>query len=734
MDSTNKLELEGVLLSRLDSNLHEDDYNAQEKYFSILNKLIDAVSHLRYDRYSKYFGFYSLDTINDFVLGNCKLIDLSKDNKESMIKKSATKLWHYINIKMDMEYFENTFSYLYKIYKENGNTLPKDLTTSIYNKLLNLKENHYISSKKKLIIRDEIKPFLALTDKKRESLKTNLSLKRAKDLIKNNDYITLGISKEELYEKMKQLHSYLNTMKQFKKEKITIEQFQIFDNLFLNGNLNIETILTIYPDINKDNAKKILAKYDKILLPYLDNIDIELTIDNIDYSQVEFNYNHLKILDKYVYSNNVSLFCNKCSSKELVYILKYFDTYKYNEIFELLQFINLFPEEFNVNIFKSIILNYDTIIETMHKRGKYVNKNDFNTLLVNLKDVIAIAQAFSNADIYALAVFGEKFLELIFNNPYSSSDSNDYTDVYQKMLSLSKSYIPPLSLKFNNFIMESGNNYDTERLLIGKRVIPSCIAPNGSGSEAYYEVLTKKSADVLIITDKSDNDFYARSLMFRRGNFVVLAPFYGEYQGINNILYRKDILEFIGNKIIETAKYYGDNLDYVFISENPMISLPFILYKNGHLINHIPHSDVSDSCYLIGSKEKVRDISDIKIKEREEVKVSYDKKRKKPIIKSSNYIDDVKRIKALQIYFSNSTEEIEKLKKEFTKIADVKYSKVYIGGDWYIGQKEDNSIDKCILPTNDYRQQKEIDSALNMIVDELSNNSSIELLSFNKVL
>ncbi len=716
------------LLEKIKLYIYNEDYNTQEKYFNILDKLIDAILFFRYNTYDKYESIYSNYQINNIFLGFFNNEKYANDNRLNVVFE-LIKNNLKIELGVDNDGYKDIAIYLFKIYKENNYTLPEEITTPIYNKLLNDKLNNYVSIEKRKIIK-ELKLKLPLTDKKRESLKRNLSLKRAKDLIKNNDYITLGISKEELEEKMKQLHSYLNTMKQFKKEKITIEQFQIFDNLFLNGNLNIETILTIYPDINKDNAKKILAKYDKILLPYLDNIDIELTIDNIDYSQVEFNYNHLKILDAASCNASLHEFINLFNNiNEKIFILNNFDYFK--DLFNLLPFINMFPNEFNGMILKSIILNYSKYKEILIKNKKISENSTFTDILNNFNDMLELAYYYNNVNIYSISILGKDVIKKIFRGNNTSTNPDDYIDTYKRMLSLSKSTIPPFSFEFDDYIIESGNNYDLNRLLIGKNCYDSCIGPKGIGESAYYEALTKKSADVIMITDKN-NKFCARSLIFRRGNFIILAPFYGN-RYLMDEFYTKDFLSNIANNILEVSKIYNDNLEYVFITDSYLELTDFFKYRSADLLTNIPHSDIAPYAYLIGSKEKITDVSDIKLKARDEVKVLYDKKRKNPIIKNYNYMDDVKRIKALQISMVDDIKQKEKLKNEFEQIQSIKYNKVYIGEDWYIGQKEDNLIDKCILPIDDYRQQNEINNALNMIADDLVNNSSIELLSFNKV-
>lgn len=52
------------------------------------------------------------------------------------------------------------------------------------------------------------------------------------------------------------------------------------------------------------------------------------------------------------------------------------------------------------------------------------------------------------------------------------------------------------------------------------------------------------------------------------------------------------------------------------------------------------------------------------------------------------------------------------------------YQRVYIGQDFYIGLKEEGTIDSVVLPTNSERQKAEIDTCLEEILNLLDKNEN----------
>ena len=86
----------------------------------------------------------------------------------------------------------------------------------------------------------------------------------------------------------------------------------------------------------------------------------------------------------------------------------------------------------------------------------------------------------------------------------------------------------------------------------------------------------------------------------------------------------------------------------------------------------------------------------------------YSSRREKLRVKSSNYQEDIRRIKALEIISEKHPKQKESLIEEFHSLSDANFDEVYIGQDWYIALKDNHLLSKGIFKTSDIRQQEEM--------------------------
>ncbi len=691
----------------------EDDINIQQEYFEILDRLIDAVISLKYEKMRRrLFKFNFVNEINDYLLACFEKID---DTNEERILTLAIKQFN----SLDKDIATRAVLDVYKIYLENNKSLPQEETIQIYNFILNEQQNVYFSIEKDKLT-NLLKNIMPLSRKKENLLYTSAKREEVIRRMQDDKYDELNFSKSELESSVEEMHKLLDGLKPF--NTLTKEEISLCDKLFFSGSLDEENIIKFCPSIPKKIIKKILAKYNKLLLSYAEGFNIQC---KINFNTVKYNYNHLKIINNKKYDMVFDTFLKKISKDNKRWIVEHLEEVK--DVFKLLPFtyIPIFEEYFNIDIFISILLNYPLIKhELLSQNDK--EKYDFTYMLNNLKDVIMLSKVYNEADEFAISILGENNIKkIINNNRRTSCEPTTYIDIYRQMLNKTTINIPPISFYYRIkgvvYKVESGTNYDVERLLIGKNCYNSCISPLGSGEQAYRECLTKKSGDAILVKNAITGEFYARSLIFRRGNTLILSNFVNS-KSISKKLYDKDFLYVLGNMLLRSAKEQNDNIYYVLINKLSFDNESSYI-SNRNLHQSIPHCDMSGKFDLIATNKNMIDINTD-----ENIEGKYLPYRQNVIKKQQDYIYDIKRIKALYgMYCSN----INEAKRSFNNVGN-NFRAVYIGQDFYIAVKEDYSIESIKLPIDDKRQEQEIENCINDII-KIQMMCNSENSQYNKI-
>lgn len=699
------------LYHKLGIVIEEDNMDMQEEYFHILDKIIDACVLLRYENNRSSNIYDSIDRINTLVLKNFKTDQVP----EKMLKNLANFFVMLTDRKEDFSYYYEQLNKFYQIYTNRDQELDYLVTTDFYNEILN-KQKDVFCSEQKVRIKNFLKKKLPYTDKMYHKLQTNLRFQKAFMFLRNENYSSLGLSKERIQEMLEHLHLHLSTIKLFKKEGNQLSSIVLnqFDSLFLKGELTDENLKKGYPNFSRKERKMILNQYHKILLPYLKTIDIKY--DEEFSLNVDFNYNHYQIVNEKDYQDRLKKFVDSLSRDEMNVISDQIE--KISFLFKLLPLTG-YILDFDEESFKNVVMNYDRIC-TKLRCDKGLIRISFDDILNYLFEVISLGRICAHTDRYTQAIFGQDVLDKIVNlsDRRVSSDPKDYVKVYHSMLECSITLIPPISGEFREYVYESGNNYDADKLLMGLYCHNSCLGVGGAGEEAYMEALTNERADVIFVRRKDNQEFYARILMFRKGNYIILAPIQGKY-GFCESLYQEEFLSKIGNQLLNSSNDGIDSLDYILIQHTKLYDKKlahFPIVTNECLSRGIPHCDILDSAWLIAAKD-----------EKVELKVhgyagTYPKTRKEVTIKNGDCNLELARVKALEIFREDDLVEQEILKNEFESILKTKYQKAYIGQDFYFAVRGDGGIEQTILKTNDYRQKEEISVCLDKLMEQLTVN------------
>lgn len=672
----------------------EDNPDTQRTYKKYLDKMIDATLVLGYQKVKRGYEFYTIDQLDEYIRYHFG---------KTSIEELAQKISDYTHKKDKVSYYNEMLGRVYSCYQQ-GN-LTREVTTEFYNEILNNQQDFYFSNEKRKIIRQLTKK-LNLTDQKRKNLENGIRLSQALKLLGEKDYNSLNVKEEDILSDLDKLHTRLSYVRELKKTySLTQQDYEYLDGLFLNNKLCNETLKEKYPFFSKRQLNKIRNKYNQVLLPYLENVDI--TDERIVRMNVGYHDHHLKFYDVSIHYGNVLAFISSLKYSEIDTILNQYEEVKI--LFKLLPFVDLLPN-FKMETFKNIVLYYPKIEENLISRGELFRAPSIDVILNKLSLIIGLSNVYPRAGCYKYSILGEENIKRILESDNQVCDLVPYILAYTNMLKKNKNTIPPLYGEFGGSTYESGTA-NRERLLIGAYCYRSCIAPNMAGEEAYYQVLTKENADVLIIKNKKTKCFEARSLLFRKDNFIIMAPIMGER---GKKFYNKKFLSQISNELLSAAKEKGDRLDYVFLTrdwDEIIEGLPII--TSDSFVRGFPHSDLEDKAYLLGCSEEVSSQANGKIgftlrKVRGSHRIFYDSSRCKVQVKKDRYQDDIKRIKALEIISEKNKSQQDTLKREFNFLSSATFDEVYVGQDWYIAVKKNKVLSKGIFQISDVRQQEEI--------------------------
>lgn len=705
------------LVDTLIYQFDEDDENTQERLYNQLDKIMDGVAKKRYVRDKRTLRFSSVNQINDYLLNEFSRID--EYNQDFYFKKIAS----IINQKIgDDTFYKNcleTIKYFFTHYYKSGR-LPQEVTSSFYNQILNKQEDAYINKTKNTMIK-RLRRILPFTLKKEHGRITGAKLRKIDEILESKDYQKLGITEERLRELIASYDEEINKVKKIRRENfyLTKEKLHEINEQFISGKLNEAALSQILPDVNQEVRTIILKKYTLIKAKFLDKITI--TKDELPPIALGYHYNNYKIGTMEDMYKNIINIVSTISEEEAEDII--FNKEIPKAILELLPLVD-HVIGFNTEEMIEILRSYPMVLEHMRKE-KIIKEATGDKALANFFEFLKITEAYASTDDITMSILGKNIIERIrFSDKVTSKNPMDYLKVYESMLAREYTFIPRVEGEFKNYYYASAEDYDRERLLIGKNCNFSCIGPGGAGKEAYLQSLTGHNADVIMIKDKNTKEFVARSLCFRKGNYVVLAPIHGTV-GIEESLYHPKLLAEIGKQMIKQSLENNDTLEYVFLSpDGRFLDDYFPLIEDSYLMDPFPHADLDESAYLITS---TKDPEQVEIDSTITMPVMYKTKREK--VKGKDEVDNesLTRIKALDVILTENQEDKEEKERNFELVNKDNYDDIYMGQDWYVAINDGQIVDCIILPTGQEEQTREISilkeqlNSLNMINGDTKN-------------
>lgn len=704
------------ILRRLAVTFDEDDPNIQEKLYLTLDKMMDGIAKIKYKQNKNQFRFNDVNQINEYILNTFDKVD--EFNQDFYFKNLVNMLIFRIEDKNNYDSFLEEINRLYGLYLAKG-ILPREETNSFYNEILNKQLDSYIQKEKKQK-QEELRHSLPYTKNKQKGIEIRAKLEKFNNLLKTNEYEKLGLSKEELLDTITDYNIYLNSLKRLRKENIQIGNLELtaINNLFIEGKLTEKHLEKVLPTASKQAITTILDKYTQIKRQFLDRV----TIDDEELLSLDlpYNYNNYKMATQAQLNQNIISLLENMTETEALDIIE--SEPLQSGIKFLLSLFSYF-EELDTKKMIALLGNYPRILKKMYKE-KLIPIEIMTEAMPQFASFLSILDAYTSVDDITIAAIGDDIVGLLSSSDkMTSRNPIDYLKTYEGMLQREYAYIPPVEGEYGKYYYESANDSDRERLLIGKYCDYSCIGPEGAGEIDYYSALNGHMADVIMIKEKETDSFKARSLCFRRGNYVVLAPIHTD-RGLAKDLYKPEFLSAIATQMLTKAQESKDSLEYIFISPDMRLLDEFYpIIESKYLEEPFPHADLDIQAYLIGTRKNIEEVN---IDPTVPMPVAYYTKREKVKDKEDISTSELTRIKALDILLTEDEEEKENKSRFFEPVSKRKYDEIYKGQDWYIAVSNGQIVEEVVLPTNHRKQKQEIKTLKTALKSLEVNNNEIE--------
>lgn len=665
-------------LLKLDNlNNYEDDIDKQEEYYHILSKIIESIAYLKYEENKQNFDFVSIASINDYLFKN--FAETFHTENDALIHELYVDICRFCGSECNHMFIYEQVETLYKIFEvKYGITL--DETEEFCNYVLNIHRNNFL---KKTINNSwiDLQGKIELNKKTHEKLVVDNKVSLFKKILKDNRDKTL------IYCFYKDLINFKNDVlnnKYNKKIKIIPDENyidKIIDKV-MSGKFSKKDWIDKNSNVDLDTQKFLETLISKIITNYANKISNKEE-KNVNHSDIKIHHNKHLIYNHEKFLDNYSKLVVKLSLSDIEHLMCNNNCYKL--ILKILPFSDLI-DKIDIELIINIIRNYDRIINVIS-----IN-DDYDNLFNHFDQVISLSKSYSSIDKLNYHVLGEFVI-----NHVGEDKASKYIEVYKKMILRKKICVPPINMQYKNYSLISGDNYNEERLLIGK--LPSrssCIDLfETAGVKTYEEVLTKVTGDVVLVRDEFNN-IITRIFLIRRGNYIQMKDNYGKMFSID--MYKK-----IADYIIQESTLNNDNIDYVFsanIEKN--ITKKYPMVEDVCFFSQFPHADFDDKVLLLSSKKDNIDLNSFAAMD-----ASYDYNRLP--IKYDATIEDLLKLTALKSILNNIEFDATRFILENNR-DDLNF---VCGEDWYIVLENNICISKFYLIDEDIKANEEIEFVLN---------------------
>lgn len=685
--------------------IEEEDQNTQQFYYQRMNQLLDGLALASYRKMRRFRAFSDYADINEKVLFYLKRYSYAKD--QEFLSLLADEIVFETKKENLTPYYRKKVEELAQVY-EKERRLPRELTTPFYRKILQFQQQYFTKKKKKEWV-ERLTCFLPLTSSMSQKIQISDDLKAL-----SAEEIKQMVSKEEI----ERLHEKLYQWKKLKKEGIVLDSklFMSLDDLFFQNQLTKEGISSVFPQASKRGIKMLVNQYTKVILSHLPSFRHPTAV-TMHRSSYPYHYHNYKIATNYHIASFLAELLLISSKQDLEDI--FYQGKKDPSLRELLPIFGYFKET-SAEALKNIYANYSMILRHMKEERKiHVERKE--EVMNHFDQVLLLSQAYGSVDDISLAVLGQDRVDKIVSFQETSQDSKKYLNTYLAMIKEKKVTIPPISGTYQYYSYATAENFDVERLMIGKNCDSSCIGPDNAGEAAFYECLTQETGDVLMIRDQETQEFVARALLFRRGNFVIM-DFIHDRLGIASQFYTKDFLVPLGMEMMAKAKEQGDNLEYFFVNDpTGLLEEEFPTIEHLAFVDSMPHADLEEFASLITPHEGEIDPNPSLVIEGSYDTVSSPLKRLEEVTEK-----EMDRLLALDVLLEEKKSLREEKARNFEPFQREKYEELYKGDEFYLGILKDHSLEMMCLPTMNSEKRKQVEAVRDYLLEENQNRVQVD--------
>lgn len=687
------------LIQCLEISVDEENMDEQQRYFQILDKVIDGIVNIRYAQNSSSFLYTDIVSLHNNLMSILQKMSITQN--PNYADAFVVNLHTFVGKRISREYLYKEIMQFYQMYLE-GQDVDLPVTSAFFNFVLNEHRNDFSNKEKRAILKD-VEGKMTLSQKKVNTIWNGRKLKEVAYRIQRRQWNSLGITEAQFHEMIQNTEEEILNNKDVKKSGMDIKKADL-DLLAIpfsvNGALTLDLVQSILNGQNIEVMKFIVHKFEQMKFKLISNITLseeQREISNLEKEKLGgLNHKDYTIIEKNRYVKNLASLLLKLEDRTVNKILE-----KEEIIHEVAYFLPLLDliHEFSVDTFLNILSNYNRVRYKIVKEKDSSLKIDYsNLILKKIEDVIVLANAYSSIDNITLLALGENIVSCV-----GEQNSKQYLNFYLKIIDRLMGSIPPVCIQMEDYSIESGFYSDPERLLIGKKIADtSCIdLLNLSGVSTYVETLSLRSGDVALFKD-FQNNLLSRVLIFRRGNFIQMVTRFSDKTSIE--VYKK-----IAEEMMEQAIVMQDNLDYIFINADNknLDERGYITVQDPRFKSSFPHADTCVSAILLSSRENVQNSSAIRLDFDVLEKKSYMKLRKQISYQPTE--EEITRLRALSIVMEKDVVERENKARDFDPFYKEEYREVYCGEDWYIAIREDGSLEELALPLQDPRIYEEME-------------------------
>lgn len=636
--------------------IDEKSIKTQKEYFLILNKLIDAICLMRYKNSQRAPYLSSTASLHSYIYGT--FLKSDECSKSMMTENITDKLWWMSYCKLEKNYIKESILSLYKQF-----ILTKNFDdTEFSNKILNVYRSVFLQ-KERVRILSLLKTTIPVSPKRKSASANRYRLEYVQSVIQQKKFENIYLTAEEFDELVDEVYLKLSHNKDLCKKGIIIHP-------------HIKDIFKQVGTLSDEIISKFISKPDNEAVKYIKNVFNRFKIrigrlyqvpDNVVANKLDFNLTNFQVVNQHIIDEIFDLLNRYLKGDELKNVINNLDDFK--KFYKILPFVNLF-REFEMNTFAFLIINYPKIEERI-KKELNIEEVTEGIIYDNLYLVLKITKNFENMVDCASVILGEKIKECI-----NEEELTEYLKFYTRMLKRKFTCIPSINIKYNLLTFTSGELYDKERLIIGRKFPGSCIdLLNVVGTHTYSEVLLGEDSDVIMVRNES-GEFISRILAFRKGNVIQLVLRQKEEK------LPLDVYKYVASELFNRGQENGDNIDYI------VISAMFVLDNSKEketiideplFYTAFPHADTCSSVIVLaGNKNKRLNFYDLP-------KVHYNAVRK---INYAPNIDEIRSQLCLYYYLKGDAKMVDKLTNNEI---DFSYDNAIIGEDWLIIKTGENT-------------------------------------------